>query len=110
MPPLRLPESVSDVRPDNGIWRCERAPNAYIAGVFWLVFSTPRGPCVILQPASHLIHARLAAGVTHQLDPTTFSEGHQLDAKTIRKIPKDMIGKCLSSRQAQQLLKRLGTR
>jgi hypothetical protein len=78
--------------------------------VFWFVFSTARRPCVVIQPASHLIHACLAAGVAHKLDPADFREGHELDAKRIRKIPKDMIGKCLSSKQAQTPLKRLSTR
>jgi hypothetical protein len=40
-------------------------------------------------------------------EPGAFSEGHQLDSKTVRKIPKKMIGKRLSPKQAQQLLKKL---
>jgi hypothetical protein len=78
--------------------------------VFWLVFNTPDGPCVILQPAASLIFARLAAGVKHGLDADSFQEGHQLDAKTVKKIPKDMVGKCLSGTQAEKLLKRLSGR
>ena len=43
-------------------------------------------------------------------EPGAFQEGHALDKKLIKKIPKDMIGKCLSSKQAGSLLKRLQTR
>ena len=72
--------------------------------MFWLVYESDRGPCVILQPARSLIHARMVAGV-NQLDPGRFVEGHELPKSYIRKIPKDKIGKCLSQRQAAQLLK-----
>lgn len=75
--------------------------------MLWLVFDISSGPCVILQPAPHLLHARLVAGMTRRLDPQTFIEGHQLDKKLIKQIPKDMIGKCLSSKQAARLLKKL---
>jgi hypothetical protein len=75
----------------------------YIRLVFWLVFDSPRGRCVILQPASSLIHARLVAAVK-RTEPGEFIEGHQLERKHIRKIPKDMIGKCLSPKQSQKLL------
>lgn len=109
MPPLRLHEGCSDVRSDDWLRRCQPAFSAYIAGVFWLVFDSPRGVCVVLQPGPSLIHARLVANLNGTAD-FTFTEGHQLDAKTVKKIPKDMIGKCLSSKQAQQLLKRLATR
>ncbi|MCC6890089.1 MAG: hypothetical protein IT536_16270 [Hyphomicrobiales bacterium] len=77
--------------------------------MFWLVFNSPRGPCVVLQPAYELMFAGIAASIKHKLATEDFVEGHQLDKKTIRKIPKHMIGKPLSSRQAQQLLKKLGT-
>jgi hypothetical protein len=74
--------------------------------VFWLVFDSPRGRCVVLQPAPSLIHARLVAAVKN-IEPGEFVEGPQLERKHIRKIPKDLIGKCLSPRQSQQLLNKL---
>jgi hypothetical protein len=73
--------------------------------VFWLACDTPEGICVILQPASSLVHARLVAAMNHE--PGTFSEGHELQKKHIRRIPKKMIGRCLSPRDAQQILKLL---
>jgi hypothetical protein len=76
--------------------------------VFWLVYQTSSGPCVILQPASSLIHARLVAGMKG-MPHSEFSEGHALDPKLIKKIPTKLIGRCLSQRQATQLLKLLST-
>ena len=76
--------------------------------MFWLVYDTNRGPCVVLQPARSLIHARMLAGVA-QLDLGQFVEGHELPKSYIGKLPKDKIGKLLSQRQAQQLLRRLAT-
>jgi hypothetical protein len=77
----------------------------YICSVFWLAYDTPEGVCVILQPASSLIHARLVAAINDE--PGTFSEGHELQNKHIRRIPKKMIGRCLSTREAQRILKLL---
>ena len=42
------------------------------------------------------------AGFTGQ-----FVEAHQLDAKTARKVPKKMIGRILSDREAHTVLERL---
>jgi hypothetical protein len=67
---------------------------------------TSEGVCVILQAASSLIHARLVAAMNH--DPGTFTAGHELEKKHIRRIPKKMIGRCLSTREAQRVLKLLG--
>lgn len=38
----------------------------------------------------------------------TFVEAHQLDVKTAKKIPKKMIGRMLTSREAAELLVRIG--
>jgi len=86
------------------LWR--RAGGALISRfVFWLAYDTPEGVCVILQPASSLIHAQLVAAMSHE--PGIFREGHELPKKHIRRIPKNMIGRCLSSPEAQRLLKLL---
>ena len=74
--------------------------------LWWLCFQSDKGICVVLQPAPSLVHARVVAGI-NKIEPGDFTEGHQLDAKTARKIPKTLIGKCLSPRQAEQLLRRL---
>jgi hypothetical protein len=36
-----------------------------------------------------------------------FIEGHQLDAKTVKRVPKKAVGRCLSSKEAGQILQRL---
>jgi hypothetical protein len=37
-----------------------------------------------------------------------FTEGHKLDAnKMVKRIPKDLVGKRLTTRQAQQVLNKL---
>jgi hypothetical protein len=65
------------------------------------VTSPWRGVCVVIQPAPSLVHARLVTAIAEI--EGEFTEGHQLDAKLIRKIPKNMLGKRLSSKQAGQL-------
>jgi hypothetical protein len=71
--------------------------------LFWLCFETAKGVCVVLQPANYLLDARLKASIAG-LTPGEFREGHALDAKLIRRIPKQYIGKCLTRTQAARLL------
>jgi hypothetical protein len=40
------------------------------------------------------------------LDEGTFTEGHELDRKTERQVPKAMIGRRLSQEEAKRLLAR----
>ncbi len=73
--------------------------------LFWLVFKQPKEMAVVIQPAGDIITARvraLLAGIEGE-----FQEGHELDAKTAKKIPKTQIGKMLSRAQATALLKKL---
>jgi hypothetical protein len=74
--------------------------------VYWLSFKIPQGVCVVVQPASSLIEARMKAHIDVGC-PGEFQVGHQLDAKLIKRIPKNMIGKCLSQAQAARLLSAL---
>jgi hypothetical protein len=74
--------------------------------LWWLVFRADEGPFVVIQRGASLIHARMAAAIAG-FETGPFSEGHQLDGKTIRKIPKSLIGKPLSQRQARQLLSKI---
>lgn len=71
--------------------------------LFWLVYRDPVS--VVIQPAHTLMAARLGAAVAGA--PPVFAEGHQLDRRMAGKIPKDCIGRVLSQREAQELLKRL---
>jgi hypothetical protein len=40
--------------------------------------------------------------------PGDFQEGHELDDKTAKKVPKAMIGRVLSCKEATALLRKLG--
>ena len=74
--------------------------------LYWLVFKSGKDISVIIQPAGGIIIARvraLLAGVEGE-----FQEGHALDAKMVRKVPKKMIGRVLSRKEAAVLLKKLG--
>ncbi len=73
--------------------------------MFWLTFETPRGIEVRIVEAGHLMMARLRAGIAGQQG--RFQEGHKLDAKTVKKIPANMIGRTLSHKEAFALLKRI---
>ena len=73
--------------------------------LFWLVFKNPNDLSVIIQPAGYLIMARmraLLAGVEGK-----FQEGYELDTKTAKKVPRGMIGRVLSRKEATALLKKL---
>jgi hypothetical protein len=73
--------------------------------LFWLVIKQPKGVAVIIQPAGDIITARMKAmlaGIEGE-----FQEGHALDAKAARKVPKAQISKTLSRAQATALLKKL---
>jgi hypothetical protein len=48
--------------------------------MFWLVYETPEGRCVVLQSASSAIHARLVSSLSG-LDDASLVEAHQLDEK-----------------------------
>lgn len=74
--------------------------------LFWLVFKQKNDVVVTIQPAGHIITARLRAmlgGVEGE-----FQEGHRLEDNIVKKIPKAQIGKILSGKEARTLLKKLG--
>ena len=53
------------------------------------------------------IHARMRAALAG-LDEGTFTEGHELDRKTTKQVPKAMIGRRLSQEEAKRLLAKFG--
>jgi type II secretory pathway component PulM len=77
-----------------------------VHALFWLVFKRPKEVVVIIQPAGDIITARMRAMLAGM--EGAFQEGHELDAKTAKKVPKPHIGKLLSRAQATALLKKLG--
>ena len=60
---------------------------------------------VFIQPAGHIIEARMRAMIANV--PGEFQEGYELDDKTAKKVPKRMIGRVLSRKEATALLKKL---
>ena len=74
--------------------------------LFWLAFQHETTVCVVIQPAYSLIEARLRVAEAHNLIES-FREGHQLDPKTAKKVPKNCIGKPLSATLANKLLANL---
>jgi hypothetical protein len=73
--------------------------------LFWLVFKAD-DISVTIQPAGHIIEARMRAMLANA--PGEFQEGHELDDKTAKKVPKRMIGRVLSRKEATALLTKLG--
>ena len=72
--------------------------------IYWMVYQTPQGPIVFLQPAHNLIAARMRAAIANVQGE--FTEGHGLDQKTERRVPKSLIGRPLTRAEAIKLLKR----
>jgi hypothetical protein len=77
-----------------------------MTSLFWLVFRQGDNIAVIIQSAGDIITSRMRAMLAGL--EGTFKEGHELDAKTAKKVPKDMIGRALSRKEAARLLTKLG--
>jgi hypothetical protein len=73
--------------------------------LYWLVHRIDGEPKVYVQESSSLIEARLKAGLVGVKGE--YVEGHELDDKTARKVPKDMRQRVLSGIEAARLLKRM---
>jgi hypothetical protein len=73
---------------------------------FWLVFKSGKDISVIIQPAGDIVTARVRAILGNVSGE--FQDGHALDSKTVKKVPKKMIGRALSRKEATALLKKLG--
>jgi hypothetical protein len=74
--------------------------------LWWLAFNTPKGTAVWIQEAHEVSMARLKASMAGA--PDDFKEYLELDTKTAKRVPKNLIGKTLSNDQANALLKQLG--
>jgi hypothetical protein len=74
--------------------------------LWWIVHEDDGKPSVFVQEASSLVHARMKANLAGH--GGEFSQAHQLDEKTAKKMPKDLVGRVLNQKEAMRLLKRLG--
>jgi hypothetical protein len=72
--------------------------------LFWMTYATPKGTAVFIQPAYELGMARMKAALAGS--PDEFKEGYQLDSRTAKKVPKKMIGRLLTAKEGQSLLKK----
>ena len=71
--------------------------------LYWLCYQHNNQISVVIEPGASLIHARLRASLAN-LDQGEFTEGHALDSKTEKQVPKAMIGRRLSQEEAKRLL------
>jgi hypothetical protein len=71
--------------------------------LYWLCYQHNDQISVVIEPGASLIHARMQASLDG-LDEGTFTEGHELDRKTEKQVPKAMIGCRLSQEEAKRLL------
>jgi hypothetical protein len=71
--------------------------------LYWLCYRHKNQLSVVVEPAPSLVHARMRAALAG-LGEGTFTEGHELDSKTAKQVPKVMIGRRLSQEQAKKLL------
>jgi hypothetical protein len=74
--------------------------------LYWLCYQHNNQISVVIEPGASPIHARLRASLAG-LDQGTFTEGHELDSKTGRQVPKEMIERRLSQEEAKRLLAKL---
>ena len=72
--------------------------------LYWLCYRHNNQISVVIEPAASLVHARMRASLSG-LDEGTFTEGHELDRKW--QVPKAMIGRRLSQKEAKRLLANL---
>lgn len=73
--------------------------------LFWLVHSNDNDIIVFIQPAGDIVTARMKAMLAGLLGE--FTEGHQLDDEMAKKVPKQMVGRALSRKDATALLKKM---
>jgi hypothetical protein len=71
--------------------------------LYWLCYQHNNQISVVIEPAPSLVHARQRASLDG-LNEGTFTEGHELDRRTEKQVPKAMIGRRLSQKEATRLL------
>ena len=72
---------------------------------YWLCYQQNNQIAVVIEVGASLIHAQMHAALAG-LGEGTFTEGHELDGKTEKRMPKAMIARRLSQGKAKRLLAR----
>jgi hypothetical protein len=72
--------------------------------LYWLCYRHNNQISVVIEPGASIIHARMRAALKG-LDKGEFSEGHELDRRW--RLPKEMIGRRLSQKEAKRSLAKL---
>ena len=75
--------------------------------LYWLCYRHNNQISVVIEPGASPVHARMRAALAG-LDEGTFTEGYELDRKTIKQVPKAMIGRRMSQEEAKKLLAKFG--
>lgn len=73
--------------------------------LYWLTFATARGTEVQIREAPYMVMGAIEAAIAGQAG--RYQAGLELDARTAKRIPKKMIGRGLSRKEAEQLLKKI---
>lgn len=73
--------------------------------LFWLIYREHGVVAVLLMHAHSLIAARMRAALAETAGE--FTEGFKLDTKTAAKVPKAMIGRLLTAKEAGKLLDKI---
>ena len=74
--------------------------------LFWIAKTHDGKQTYFIQEGSTALFASLRASIAgHE---GTFEEAIELDAKTARRVPRKMIGRVLTQREAEVLLRRMG--
>lgn len=76
--------------------------------LFWIVHHDGDDRHVMLARSASLGHAQLAARIARL--PGQYAEGHVLDAKRERRVPKALVGRPLSGAEVERLLDRLSAK
>ena len=75
---------------------------------YWLVHELDGVPVVFIQEAGAPIFAMMKAAIAGFESPeAAFPKFVELDAKAVRTIPKEMIGRALVPREWEQLLRKI---
>jgi len=75
--------------------------------LYWLCYRHNNQVSVVIELGASVVHARMQAALAGS-DEGTFTEGHELDPKTEKRVPRAMIGRRLSQDEAKRLLAEFG--